>query len=117
MVSGMPRPIPAGVLVTYSARNIARGRGFISFKGIALPCVTATIFSVIKTISPSHILSFKYFKAISTILSSFLIKWVLIGIRINLSLSTLISSFFPMFVIIGWGWSMKRPPKIVNILL
>ncbi len=74
MVSGIPRPIPAVVLVTYFARNAAKGRGFISSRGIALPCVIATIFSVIKTVSSSYILSFKYSKTTSIILSSLVIK-------------------------------------------
>ena len=46
IVSGMPRPMPYGVLTTYFDRKKASLRGLIESTGNERPCVIATIFSV-----------------------------------------------------------------------
>ena len=52
IVSGMPRPMPYGVRMTYFERNSASLRGLISSTRYERPCVIATIFSVTKKRSP-----------------------------------------------------------------
>lgn len=54
MVSGMPRPIPAGVLVTCLLRNTASGRGWMSVSLTARPYVQPTAFSDMNTMSPGR---------------------------------------------------------------
>ena len=53
MVSGMPSPMPCGLLYTNLTRKRARRRGLISLMGMALPCEQATAFSEMKRMSPS----------------------------------------------------------------
>lgn len=52
MVSGMPSPMPAGVLVTNLLSRRASGRGWISVSLTARPWVQPSAFSDRKTVSP-----------------------------------------------------------------
>ena len=81
MVSGMPRPIPAGVLVTYRLKVTARGRGLMSSMGMARLWVQATAFSEMKRISPGCIRSLAYRTTTSDMSSASVIRWVFTGMR------------------------------------